>query len=194
MLLSGCVLLAGSRRVVYRGACQLLPLGCCSMWKQWGESPFDAFPTWFSLSALLFSCFLFDGALWSVCQRQEADESTPTQENSHGPYGLKLAARISGHTCAARTLFFLFSESVKTESTWVCRVSVSQGTRRMMTLNVFLQNIHMKVSGPWAACMRCQHGCRLMQHHKLQSVRWGEQPGDVEQLFHYEIYLCKGCS
>lgn len=55
MLLNGCILLAGSEQAVYRGACQLLALGCCSMWKQWGESAFDASPTWFSLFALLFS-------------------------------------------------------------------------------------------------------------------------------------------
>ena len=32
-LLNGCILLAGSEQAVYGGACQLLPLGCCSMWK-----------------------------------------------------------------------------------------------------------------------------------------------------------------
>lgn len=55
MLLNGCILLAGSEQAVCRGACQLLALGCCSMWKQWEESAFDASPTWFSLFALLFS-------------------------------------------------------------------------------------------------------------------------------------------
>lgn len=55
MLLNRCILLAGSEQAVYRGACQLLPLGCCSMWKQWRESAFDASPTWFSHSVLLFS-------------------------------------------------------------------------------------------------------------------------------------------
>lgn len=78
MLLNGCVLLAGSEQAVYGGACQLLPLGCCSMWKQWRESAFDASPTWFSHSVSLFSLW------WEFCEvffsNRRADLSTPTRE------------------------------------------------------------------------------------------------------------------
>lgn len=80
MCLNGCILLLGSEQTVCGGACQLLPTGCCSMWKQWVESAFDASPSRSSLPAPLFFCLLFDGVLWSVRQRQEANISTPTQE------------------------------------------------------------------------------------------------------------------
>lgn len=78
MLLNGWVLLAGSEQAVYGGACQLLPLGCCSMWKQRRKSAFDASPTWCSHSVSLFSLW------WEFCEvffsNRRADLLTPTQE------------------------------------------------------------------------------------------------------------------
>lgn len=81
ILLNGCVLLAGSKRTVYRGACQLLPLGCCSMWKQWGESAFDASPTRFPLSAPLFS--LWWGSVKCLSATGGRAIDTHTGEDEH---------------------------------------------------------------------------------------------------------------
>lgn len=58
-------------------------------------------------SPSLFFCFLFDGVLWSVLQRQEADTSTPTQERrTHTLHSPKPATHISTHTCLTQTAFF----------------------------------------------------------------------------------------
>lgn len=112
MLLNGCVLLAGSEQAVYGGACQLLPLGCCSMWKQWRESAFDASPTWFSHSVSLFSLW------WEFCEvflsNRRADLSTPTREEEEqeaegkaNTHGAAASLHISLHIHPMWPFFFV---------------------------------------------------------------------------------------
>lgn len=107
MLLNGCVLLAGSEQAVYRGACQLLPLGCCSMWKQWRESAFDASPTWFSHSVLLFSLW------WSSVKCSSATggrlintHAGEEGRRTHTVNSPELSAHISVRTCSTQPFFF----------------------------------------------------------------------------------------
>lgn len=81
MLVNGCILLAGSE-----GACQLLPLGCCSMWKQWRKSAFDASPTWYCpLRSSVFSLMEFSEVFFSNRRRMYQHPHRRGKEtNTHG--------------------------------------------------------------------------------------------------------------
>lgn len=110
MLLNGCILLAGSEQAVYRGACQLLPLGCCSMWKQWRESAFDASPTRFSHSVLLLSLWWSSVKCSSATGGRHINTHTGEGRRTHTVNSPELAAHSSASThfqclVALKTLF-----------------------------------------------------------------------------------------
>lgn len=79
-MLNGCVLLAGSEQAVYGGPRQLLPLGCCSMWKRWRESAFDAPPH----SRLRLHPFVF--SLMVACEVFSSNRR-PTDQHPRGRGG-----------------------------------------------------------------------------------------------------------
>lgn len=137
MLLNGCILLAVSEQAVYRGACQLLPLGCCSMWKQWRESAFDASPTWFSHSVLLFSLWWSSVKCSSATGGRHINTHTGEEgRRTHTVNSLELAAHISVHTINTPGFFFPPNRSVVNSLPYVSCCFID-------TFSIFYVSIHV---------------------------------------------------
>lgn len=107
MLLNGCILLARSEQAVYRGACQLLPLGCCSMWK------LERIGLWCLPHLVLRLCSSVFALWWSSVKCSSAtggrhiNTHTGGEEGrrTHTLNGPKLATHISVSTCLTRPAF-----------------------------------------------------------------------------------------